>query len=173
MTTSSYSTPAAQRALAGGGSSQLLRYDNLSFYKAGVAVTAMNVTLAADYIGGRVNGQLAMAPSGGVNENAVLVGVTYANGPIVLGAEFGVIDSQGDPRLTGVSQRHEYEIGVGGTYKLAPGVQLVAEYQYEARHQGGFDFATGTLGQTVGGAVNGRTNDSRGQGLLLSTVLTW
>ena len=173
LTTAPYSTPAAQRALPGGGSAQLLRYDNLSFYKAGVAITAMNVTVAADYIGGRVNGQLSMSPSGGVNENAVLMGVTYANGPITLGAEFGVIDSQGDARLTGVSQRHEYEIGVGGAYKLAPGVQLVAEYQYEARHQGGFDFATGTLGQTVGGVVNGRTNDSRGQGLLLSTVLTW
>ena len=32
-----YSTPAAQRALPGGGSAQLLHYDNLSFYKAGVA----------------------------------------------------------------------------------------------------------------------------------------
>jgi hypothetical protein len=173
LTTSPYSTPAAQRALAGGGSAQLLRYDNLSFYKAGVAITAMNVTVAADYIGGRVNGQLAMSPTGGVNENAVVTGITYANGPITLGAEIGIIDSQGDARLTGLTQRHEYEIGFGGAYKLAPGVQLVGEYQYTSRHQGGFDFATGTLGQTTAGVVNGRTNDAKGQGLLFATVLTW
>jgi hypothetical protein len=173
LTTAPYSTPTAQRALAGGGSAQLLRYDNLSFYKAGVAITAMNLTLAADYIGGRVNGQLAMSPSGGVNTNAELIGLTYANGPIALGAEIGIVDSQGDARLTGLTQRHEYEIGFGGAYKLAPGVQLVGEYQYEYRHQGGYDFATGTVGQTVGGVVNGRTNDAKGQGLLFATVLTW
>ncbi len=173
LTTSAYSTAAAQRGLPGGGSSQLLRYDNLSFYKAGAAITAMNLTLAADYIGGRVNGQLAMAPAGGVDTNAELIGLTYVNGPITLGAEVGIIDTQGDARLTGLTQRHEYEIGFGGAYKLAPGVQLVGEYQYIHRHQGGFDFATGTLGQTVGGVVNGRTNDAKSQGFLFATVLTW
>jgi hypothetical protein len=173
LTTSPYSTPAAQRALAGGGSAQLLRYDNLSFYKAGVAITAMSVTVAADYIGGRVNGQLSMSPTGGVDMNAVVTGITYANGPMTLGAEIGIIDSQGDARLTGLTQRHEYEVAFGGAYKLAPGVQLVGEYMYTARHQGGFDFATGALGQTVGGVVNGRTNDAKGQGLLFATVLTW
>jgi hypothetical protein len=72
LTTSAYFTPAQARAGVAGASAQTLRYDNLSFYKAGVAVTAANITLAADYIGGRVNGQLAMSPVGGVNENAVV-----------------------------------------------------------------------------------------------------
>ena len=127
-------------------STQFMHYDDLSFYKAGVALTAANLTLAADYIGGRINGQLSMAPSGSPNMNAELIGLTYANGPITAGAEVGLIDSQGDARLTGVSQRHEYEIGFGGAYKLAPGVLLAAEYQYVHRHQGDFDFATGTIG---------------------------
>ena len=59
-----------------------LRYDNLNFYKAGVAVTAANVTLAADYIGGAVNGALSMRPTGGAPTNAVMTGLTYASGPI-------------------------------------------------------------------------------------------
>jgi len=173
LTTSPYETPAQARgaaplpAGAPSASSQFQRYDNLSFYKAGVAVTALNFTAAADYIGGRVNGQLALAPTGGVNTNAIVTGLTYANGPITAGAIFGVIESQGDARLVGVSQRHEYEIAFGGAYRLAPGVQLVGEYMYEQRHQGGFDFATGTIGTA------GRTNDARGQGVLFSTVLTW
>ena len=171
LTTSAYSTPAQARAgtVIGGvtSSAQNLRYDNLSLYKAGVAVTAFNVTVAADYIGGRVNGQLSMAPTGGANTNAVVTGLTYANGPITAGAEVGVVDSQGDARLTGVSQRHEFEVAFGGAYKLAPGIQLAGEYMYTQRHQGGFDFATGTLG------VAGRTNDAKGQGFVFATVLTW
>ena len=148
LTTQAYSTPAQARAgrrapALTQQTSQFLRYDNLSFYKAGVAVTAANITLAADYIGGAVNGTLSMRPTGGAPTNAVVTGVTYANGPIVLGAEVGLIDTQGDARLVGISQRHEYEVAFGGNYKLAPGVQLVGEYMYLHRHQGGFDFNQG------------------------------
>jgi hypothetical protein len=144
-----------------------LRYDNLSFYKAGIAVTAFNLTAAVDYIGGAVNGQLAERPTGGVNENAITAGLTYFNGPISLGVTWGVIDSQGDARLTGVSQRHEYEVAFGGTYKLAPGLQLVGEYQYAHRHQGGFDFSQGAPG------LNGATRDAQYQGLTFMTVMNW
>jgi Gram-negative porin len=175
LTTQPYQTPAQARGAvapppgtpAGAIGSQFQRYDDLSFYKFGAAVTAFNFTLASDYIGGAVNGQLNMRPTGGVSMNAVVTGLTYANGPITAGLEWGVINSQGDARLTGVSQRREYEIAAGGAYRLAPGVQLVGEYEYMQRHQGGFDFATGTLG------VNGRTNNARAQGVVFSTVLTW
>ena len=86
-----------------------------------------------------------------------------------------VIDTQGDARLTGVSQRHEYEIAFGGAYKLAPGVQLVGEYMYNHRHQGGFDFATGALGNpgATGATAGTTTRDAQGQGFLFSTVLVW
>lgn len=168
------STAAASRAaafgpggVAGTNTTQTLRFDALSFYKAGVAVTAANVTLAADYIGGAVNGQLNMRPTGGVAMNAVVTGLTYANGPLTLGAEVGVVNSQGDARLTGVSQRHEYEIAFGGSYKLAPGIQLVGEYMYMARHQGGYDFNQGNVG------LGGVTRDAKAQGALFATVLTW
>jgi hypothetical protein len=141
-----------------------IRYDNLSFYKAGVAVTAFNTTLAADYIGGAINGQLAMRPTGGASMNAVVTGVTYVNGPFIVGAEFGVVESQGAAQLTGTSQRREWEVAFGGNYRLAPGVQLVAEYMYTQRHQGGFDFNTGTVGTT---------RDAKGQSVVFATVLTW
>ncbi len=167
LTTAAYSTAAAARAGTGGASTLTLRYDNLNFYKGGIAVTAFNVTAAADYIGGAVNEQLNMRPSGGSPMNAVVTGLTYANGPITLGAEVGLIDDQGDARLVGVSQRHQYEVAFGGSYKVAPGLQLVAEYQYTHRHQGGYNFITGALG------TGGRTEDAQGQGFGLTTVLTW
>jgi hypothetical protein len=142
-----------------------LTYDNLSFYKFGAAVTVANTTFAADYIGGAINNQLAMRPTGAPNTNAVVTGVTYANGPITLGAETGIIDYQGSPNLVGISQRHEFEVAFGGSYKLAPGVQLAGEYMYMQRHQGNFNFNTGVTGAGTG--------DSHGQSLVFATVLTW
>ena len=173
LTTNEYMTPGQSRAAFANGAAtginatQFLRYNDMSFYQAGVAVTMSNFTLAADYMGGQVDGQLSLNPTGGVAMNAVVVGLTYANGPWILGANLENIDSQGDARLVGVSQRHEVGTAVGGNYKLAPGMQLVVEYQYEYRHQGGFDFSQGTLG------VNGRTVDAHGQGILTGLVMTW
>jgi predicted porin len=158
LTTTAYTLPTPA------GSATTLRYDNLNFYKAGLAVTAANLTAAIDYIGGAVNGTLSMRPAGGAPTNAVMTGLTYANGPLVLGSEIGFIETQGAAQLTGVSQRHEFEIALGGNYKLAPGVQLVAEYQYMQRHQGDYDFNQGAVGPT---------RDARGQGLVFSTVMTW
>src|SRR6185312_15944049 len=126
------------------------RFDNLSFVSAAAYLrfdTGMGkLTWAIDYIGGALNGQLAMRPTGGASENAVVTGLTYNNGPLTLGAQFGIVESQGSNSLTSVSQRHEWEVAFGGNYNLAPGLYLVAEYQYESRHQGGFDFFTGANG---------------------------
>lgn len=169
LTTQAYVTPALSRtqAAAGVNSTQFLRYNNMGFEQIGVAVTYSNFTYAIDYMGGQVDGQLSLNPSGGVPMNALVGGVTYANGPLILGAMLESIDTQGDARLVGVSQRHELGIAFGGNYKLAPGLAVVAEYQYEQRHQGGFDFNQGTLG------LNGRTVDGRGQGIETGLVMNW
>jgi hypothetical protein len=168
LTTTAYLPPTRT------GSTATFRYDNLNFFQAGAAVTAANFTAAVSYICGAVNGALAMRPEGGAPESAWVAGLTYANGPITLGAEMGVVDSQGDARLTRISQRHEYEIAFGGAYKLAPGVQLVGEYMYTHRHQGGYDFANAALGTPGGAATAGTsTRDAQAQGLMFSTVLTW
>jgi hypothetical protein len=164
LTTGPYFTPAQVRAEVAGASASTIRYQNLGFYKAGSAVTFANFTVALDYIGGAVNGQLGMTPEGGANMNALLPGVTYANGPLIAGVQFGDIWSQGAAQLAGLTQRHEYEFALGGAYKLAPGVQLVGEYQYAYRHQNGYNFATGSIGNTV---------DAQTQQVLFSTVLTW
>jgi hypothetical protein len=116
---------------------------------------------------------LGLVPQGGANMNAVVTGLTYANGPITAGAEIGIIDEQGAAQLAGISQRHMYEIAFGGAYKLAPGVQLVAEYMYESLHQGGFNFNTNAPTTNAAGAVNGASIDGRAQGVMFATVLTW
>ncbi len=147
------------------------KYDNLSFVEAAGYATVDTgfgqVTAAVDWIGGALNGQLAMRPTGGASESALVTGLMYRNGPITLGAEAGWVFSQGSTNLTGISQRREFEVAFGGNYNLAPGLYLVAEYMYMTRHQGGFDFIANT------GAVGTVTRDAKVQGIQFSTVVNW
>ncbi len=160
-------SPAASRIAVGApaGSSWDGQFDNLSFGSAGVAVTYQGFTLAANYIGGAVNGRLAARPSQGSTMNAFLVGVTYRNGPLAIGSSFANIDEQGSVAMTGLTQRHEYEFSIGGSYALAPGLVMFADYLYQNRKQGGFNFATGTPGVS--------NNQVQGQGFVLGTQVTW
>jgi hypothetical protein len=161
-----------------------LAYDNLSFFEAAAYASVSSgfgtLTYSIDYIGGALNGQLAMRPKGGAPENGVVTGLTLNNGPITLGVETAFVDSQGNANLTGISQRHEWEVAFGGNYNLAPGIYLVGEYMYTQRHQGEFDFAnnavaTGPVSTTgaVGGGNGLSTRDARAQGIMFSTVVNW
>ena len=157
-------------AIKSGGAGKTLgnTYDNLSFVEAAGYATldtgVGKVTYSIDYITGALNGQLAMRPTGGAPENAVVTGFLYKQGPITLGAEAAWVFSQGSANLTGISQRREFEVAFGGNYNIAPGMYLVGEYMYEFRHQGGFDFVAGAVAAT---------RDIHGQGLMFSTVVNW
>ncbi len=169
---------ASKESIAGGGvvatgpatqgtATQSFKYDNLSFVTAAAAVSFSGFTVAADYIGGAVNGQLAMRPNGGAPTNAVVAGITYANGPFILGAEVGIVDTQGSAALTKISQRHETEVAFGGTYKVAPGLALVGEFMHTERHQGGFDFVNNT------GVAGTPTKDVKSNSVVFATIVTW
>jgi hypothetical protein len=167
LTAGAYVTPAKTLAarVTQAPSATALHYDALNFGEAGIAITAMNTTIAFEYIGGRDNSQLALTPSGGAPMSSFVAGITYANGPLIVGALAEVVNSQGDARLVGISQRHELGLAFGGNYKIAPGLQWVTEYQYEQRHQGGFNFASNSISTA--------TVDARGQGILTGLTLTW
>ena len=153
--------------VAGATSTALMRYDNLNFVNAAlkVEVPSVGLTWAIDYIGGALNGQLSMRPTGGAPMNAVVTGLVYRNGKWVFGAEVGIVESQGQANLTKISQRKETEFAIGGTYNAAPGLAFVLEYMHTERHQGQFDFVTGST--TTG------TRDVKGNGLTFATVVTW
>ena len=94
---------------------------------------------------GAVNGTLALKPSGGSDAWGWVAGVRYANGPYTIGALYSQYDSQGDIRLTGISQRHSNVIYAAATYSVAPGLTVFADYAYGTRHQGGYNFITGAV----------------------------
>ena len=135
----------AVNGLAGGGTgSGSLKYDGLSFFNGGLAATYLGFTLNGDVTIGRTNGSNNMDPTGGVADHAELGGVSYALGPMSVGADFAIINSQGAAQLVNTSQRHQFAVAVGGAYKLAPGINLALEYRVpEQRHQGAYNFNTG------------------------------
>jgi hypothetical protein len=77
-----------------------------------------------------------------------------------------VVDWQGVPNLVGISQRHEAAVAIGGAYKLAPGLTMALEYQYDLKHQGGFNFITS-------GSGSGAYNTIKSQGITFATIMSW
>ncbi|OJW20633.1 MAG: hypothetical protein BGO51_17990 [Rhodospirillales bacterium 69-11] len=155
---------AAQRASDSGTG----RFDGLSFGNAGIALTYAGLTIGGNWIGGAVNGQGALRPSGGADLQGWLVGASYKAGPFTVGGSFESIDSQGAPQLVGISQRHEIGVDVGASYVVAPGLVGWIEYLYQQRHQGGFNFAAGSAVSDAGAY-----NDVKGQGLQIGTTIFW
>jgi hypothetical protein len=162
-------TPAAARAAvaAPGASTWNGQFDNLSFGSAGVALTYQGFTFGGNFIGGAVNGRMAARPSGGAGTAAWLVGAQYRipGIPMTVGTAFASIDSQGAVAMTTLSQRREYEFSFGGSYTLAPGMVVFADYLYQNRKQSGFNFLT-----LAPGAAN---NQVQGQGFVFGTMMTW
>ena len=113
------------------------------------------IVASADYVGGAISsGTLTPKPNGGVNESGFQPGLMYNNGPVTLGLSGFFLTSQGSASLVDISQRQENGVALGGNYNVAPGLFLVAEYQYETRHQGGYNFTTNAVGTTTDARIN-------------------
>lgn len=143
----------------------------ISLYQFGAAVTVAGLTGAVTYQGGQVDNQLALLPDGGAKMSATVAGLTYVNGPWTMGETLGLIDSQGSTALVGISQRHQFENAVGVNYRLAPGINLVLQYDYYFTHQGNFNFLSNAAGTVA--APNLAHNNAQGQGLFFTSMLTW
>ena len=140
------------------------QYDGLNFGNGGIALTYGGFTIGGNIIGGRLNGQLALAPQHGVSELAYMFGAKYTVGPFTMGVAAERGDYQGGVNLTGLSQRRGEAIDVGASYTVAPGLIVYAEYQYQTIYQGGFNFIT----NAIGSAAN---NTIKSQGFLLGNVV--
>ena len=141
------------------------RFDGLSYGDFGIAASYAGFTVGAHGTAGQFNGVNALKPKGGAPGNAWLVGAQYQNGPLVAGASYYVFQSQGSPLAVGISQRVERGLAAGATYTVAPGLYLIASYLYGSRHQGDFNFGTGTLGSAF--------NDVKVQMASVATLVQW
>ena len=142
------------------------KFSGLNIGSMGIAVTYAGFTVGGNGIIGRANGQLALAPDGGVGTHAYLVGVKYVAGPLTAGivAERG--DDQGDIRMTGLTQRRGRGIDAGVSYTYAPGATAWVEYLWNDIYQGGVNQITGARGSAA-------NNEIRGQGFLIGNVVNF
>jgi hypothetical protein len=156
-----------------------LRYDPQNFFQTGVAFGFQGIAVNAAFSDGRYNpSNNGLTPSGGVNTVGTLIGVGYSNGPWVTGTNIAFLDWQGQAQLTHTSQRHEFAFTYMIGYKLAPGINVAAEYLYIQKHQGGFNFYNNgsNIGNGTTAAGTGTTrigNDIHAQGLTFATILSW
>jgi hypothetical protein len=147
-----------------------LRYDPQSFIQSGVALSYMGLSANVAFSTGRyAPNNNGLIPSGAAPTVATLFGVGYANGPWVTGTNIAFEDWQGTAQYTHISQRHEFAFTYMVGYKLAPGINIAAEYLYIQKHQGGFDFYSNGANRTTTPVGN----DIHAQGLTFATILSW
>jgi hypothetical protein len=147
------------------------KYQGLSFGSGGVAVTFAGITLNGNVIGGKINGQLGLVPDGGSNELAYVIGAKYVTGPWTMGIAGEIGWYQGNPVLSGISQRRGRSLVAGVQYTVAPGFIVAAEYQFNDVYQGGTNWAAGATVSTGPAGTIG--NNAHGQAFVLGNVVNF
>jgi hypothetical protein len=165
-------TPAVLGTSSLPGSQFTGSYDNLNFGSGGVALTYAGFTLAGNVIGGALNAMGAPRPHNAVGEIAYILSLKYVTGPLTVGIQAEEAWYQGDVALTGLSQRRARGITWGGTYTVAPGFIVFAEYLWQDTQQAGFNFVSSARGFTPasGGLLN---NNAKTQGFLIGNVVNF
>ena len=141
-------------------------YNDLAIGSAGVAATFAGFTVGGNVVGGQMNGQLGLQPKGGAPLVGVLAGVKYVAGPLTVGVVGMEYWEQGNVVLSGITQYRARGLDVAGSYTVAPGMTVFAEYLWNDQYQGARNFVTGALG-------SGANNNIKGQGFLIGDVVNF
>ncbi|WP_419898452.1 porin [Roseomonas sp. USHLN139] len=138
--------------------------DRMNLGLAGIQFTAFGFLVGGQYVfGDGNNGFSPRANLAGDSRqmNSFFTGVSYTYGDFTVGADYAEVRSAGNQSaaangaaLTG--SRLEKGFNVGGTYRIAPGIEYIAEYTYIKREEAGFNFATGA----ANAAATRNTNNS-------------
>ena len=145
-------------------------FNDLAIGSAGVAATFAGFTVGGNVVGGQMNGQLGLQPKGGAPLVGILAGVKYVAGPVTLGIVGEEFWEQGNVNLSGISQLRARGIDVGGSYTVAPGFTVFAEYLWNDQTQGARNFVSGAIGTQAGSNLN---NNIKGQGFLIGDVVNF
>jgi hypothetical protein len=168
-------TPAVLGTTTTPGSKFNGTYNGLGIGSGGVALTYAGFTAGGNVIGGKMNGQMGLQPSGGAPLLGVLAGVKYVYGPFTAGIVGEEYWEQGTVQLSGLSQRRARGIDAGISYAVAPGYVVYGEYLWNDQTQNGNNFLTGAVGTGAAGVANGANfnNNIRAQGFLIGNVVNF
>ena len=152
----------------------MVGYNDISAGEGGIAFTYAGLTIGGHFLGGQINNVNSTNPQGAPQSTAWLVGAQYANGPFVVGVTYYNYQDQGNPTLTHVSQRYTDALSFGGTWNVAPGLYIIAEYLWAQQHQGNFNFVTSTAGTFGGSGVSQPLeNTVQAQAFTIGTKVRW
>jgi len=136
-----------------------LTYKDLNIVTGGATATIAGFQFGGNAIYGAFNGNgigsFSLEPSGGTSSIGTLFGAQYTFGPVVVGGSVFrfqttgnvVGNGSGGYALTSGQQAND-GLALGGTYTLVPGVSLFVDYDAGFRTQGGYDWYTGSAGDT-------------------------
>lgn len=156
-----YIGASAARDMASANGSQWRVFNNMNIWQAGVQASYAGFTLGANYTYGDYNFFWGNTLRGDRPGEQLVVGGQYVAGPITVGANFVTGLFEGGSKnvysenalgtaITSVSARpttagtstttatmRRWGLGIGANYRLAPGMDLIAEYvYYSVREQG-------------------------------------
>jgi hypothetical protein len=146
---------------------QVQTLNGLSVWQAGAQASFMGFTAGVAYFWGNTNFFWGDTIKGARNGEQLTAGLTYTAGPITIGTNFmsGLFEG-GDPSTfntttgtvtrnappanvntsTNLASMRRWGLGVGGNYRLAPGLDLIAEYVYHSVREQGRDLDAGRAG---------------------------
>lgn len=150
-------------------------YNGLSLGETGLQLSYAGFAIGGMYQYGNFNGgSWNIAPRGLPKGQSFLLGASYTNGPVVVGAHYLNSQTAGDAISAFLGrQRFEWGVAAGGTYTVAPGLAFYLSYNYVFRRQNGFNFVTGQNTGTVTGAGNAYNNSINSQIFALGTSFSW
>jgi hypothetical protein len=110
-------------------------------------------------------GSFAPLPSGANADDLFTwqIGASYTIGPFTVGAAYHEAKYEGNVAVA--SNAKDRGFGIGGSYAVAPGFVLYAEYLYGTREENGVNLVTGQAGS--------QNNKGTSNVLLIGTQLNW
>ena len=148
-------------------------YNGLSIGSGGVAATFAGFTVGGNFIGGAMNGQLGLQPSGGAPLMGYLLGGKYVYGPWTVGIVGEEYWEQGTVQMSGITQRRARALDAGASYTVAPGYTVYAEYLWADQTQNGVNLNSAAGSYNGGTLLSGANNNIRGQGFLIGNVVNF
>jgi hypothetical protein len=141
------------------GGAQVRTLNGLDVWQAGVQASFMGFTAGAAYFRGNTNFFWGNTVRGARDGEQLTAGLTYTAGPITVGANFmsGLFEgssgrtfdqSTGLITVVAASQARQrrWGMGFGANYRLAPGLDLIAEYVHHSVREQGVDQDAGRFG---------------------------
>ncbi|MCS6891368.1 MAG: porin [Rhodovarius sp.] len=155
---------AARDILNGGATIKTMR--GLSVFQVGAQASYAGFTVGANYSTGAFNWFWGNTRVGDRDAQQFSAGITYTAGPITIGGNMVTGLFEGGSRMSvvngatgataplpfgaaGSAMQRRWGWGIGGNYRLAPGLDLIAEYAYHSIRE---PFVTPAVGSTTNAA---------------------